>query len=299
MLLLLPGTLCLAQYDGLYSQYMFNGFILNPAYAGSHNTLNASLLYKDQWVKLEDAPSTAVASFHTPVRHSNAGVGAMFVSDQVGVHSVNYASVAGSYGIMLNRTTRLNFGLQGGMVFQKSDYNSVLDQIKDSQDAIFSEADLNSNYAQIGAGLYLYAPNYFIGISAPNINFATASALYQGESLFAKPHYFFNAGYLMDLNSSLKLQPGVLVKYIAGYSVNIDLSGHIIYRDALWLGAAYRTENALAAFFQMQVTDQLRFGYAHDMPLSHRGNIASPSHELMLSYLFTFSKRRIINPRYF
>ena len=38
-----------AQQDIMLSQYMFNGLFLNPAYAGSHKYVSATLLHRNQW----------------------------------------------------------------------------------------------------------------------------------------------------------------------------------------------------------------------------------------------------------
>ena len=47
-----------AQSDALYSQYMFNQFTVNPAYAGSRDALSTVLLYRNQWTGIDDAPKT-------------------------------------------------------------------------------------------------------------------------------------------------------------------------------------------------------------------------------------------------
>ena len=43
-----------AQQDAQYSQYMFNSLVINPAYAGSKEVTNANVLYRTQWVGLDN-----------------------------------------------------------------------------------------------------------------------------------------------------------------------------------------------------------------------------------------------------
>ena len=37
---------------------MYNMSVMNPAYAGSKENLSMGLLYRKQWVEIEDAPTT-------------------------------------------------------------------------------------------------------------------------------------------------------------------------------------------------------------------------------------------------
>ena len=49
-LLLLSGVSyrLAAQQNIVYSQYIYNGLLINPAYAGSHVQLSATLSYRNQ-----------------------------------------------------------------------------------------------------------------------------------------------------------------------------------------------------------------------------------------------------------
>jgi type IX secretion system PorP/SprF family membrane protein len=255
--------------------------------------------YKDQWVKLAEAPSTTLISAQGPLMGTKIGLGGIIANDRVGVHSVSNISAAGSYALSIDRKTTLNFGLQAGLVIQKSDYSSLTADLLDPQDALFYENDYRAVYPQYGTGIYLYSDSYYFGLSVPNINFAKSPNGVDDELTFTKVHYFINGGYLFTLDRTVKLQPGFLIKHIQGYQWQYDLNANFIFMDALFLGASYRSNSTLGLLVQMQVTDQLRFGYSYDTPIGQNTPIASPSHELMLSYLFTFKKRRVINPRYF
>ena len=56
-----------AQQQPLYTQYMFNGLVLNPAYAGSQETFTATALFRTQWAGIEDSPQTQTVSAHSPL----------------------------------------------------------------------------------------------------------------------------------------------------------------------------------------------------------------------------------------
>ncbi|NJN26331.1 MAG: type IX secretion system membrane protein PorP/SprF [Cyclobacteriaceae bacterium] len=288
-----------AQYDGMYSQYMFNGFIVNPAYAGSQDVLNVTAMYKNQWAGVKEAPLSFVMSAHAPVGLSKVGVGILFANDQVGIHRTNSFSLAGSYALSIAENATLNFGLQGGIAARRSAYASLSQDLQDPNDQLFYQSDYSTTEPQIGAGLYLYTPRFYVGFSVPNISISRQDNIYEGNLVSKKRHYFVTAGYMFDLSSQVKLQPGLLIKAISGYGTYLDVNSTIIIMDALWLGASYRSVSSLNALIQMQVTNHLRLGYAYDAPLAKNKSVSTASHEILLSYYFTFDKRDVINPRYF
>lgn len=57
-----------AQQDPHYTQYMYNMSVMNPAYAGSKESLSMGLLYRKQWVDIEDAPTTGTFFWTQPNR---------------------------------------------------------------------------------------------------------------------------------------------------------------------------------------------------------------------------------------
>jgi type IX secretion system PorP/SprF family membrane protein len=67
-----------AQQDALYSQYMFNPFAINPAYAGSRNSYSAVLLHRSQWVGMPGAPTTQSFAVHAPAAKSGIAMGNQF-----------------------------------------------------------------------------------------------------------------------------------------------------------------------------------------------------------------------------
>ncbi|MFN7015449.1 MAG: type IX secretion system membrane protein PorP/SprF, partial [Bacteroidia bacterium] len=42
----------IAQQDGLFSQYMVNHFVINPAYAGSRDAVSTFLINRNQWISI-------------------------------------------------------------------------------------------------------------------------------------------------------------------------------------------------------------------------------------------------------
>src|ERR1700743_695202 len=72
-----------------FSQYMFNGLALNPAYAGYREDLTLNLTDRIQWGGINDAPQTSSVAVDGLANQDNKKVGLGFIAtlDQLGPES--------------------------------------------------------------------------------------------------------------------------------------------------------------------------------------------------------------------
>ena len=66
-IVVLLQTVAPAQQTPITSQYLTNGLVINPAYAGTRGALSASLSYRKQWARIAGAPQFQNLSLHSPV----------------------------------------------------------------------------------------------------------------------------------------------------------------------------------------------------------------------------------------
>jgi type IX secretion system PorP/SprF family membrane protein len=105
---------------------------------------------------------------------------------------------------------------------------------------------------------------------------------------------------VVDLNRSLKLKPNILVTAVQGAPLALDLNTNLLINEVVWVGLSYRSFQSMSALVELQLTDQLRLGYAYDFPTATDwGRTSAGSHELMLNYRFTFYSSTVTTPRYF
>ena len=90
-----------SQNDPLYAQYMNNPFVINPAYTGFQNNLNATLSYRKQWAGFDGSPVTVNASAHSSLVEDKMGAGIMIVQDKIGVYKNSDILLTYSYKIDL------------------------------------------------------------------------------------------------------------------------------------------------------------------------------------------------------
>lgn len=290
------GQVGLAQQQVMFTQYMFNGLAINPAYAGSHDNITATFLAREQWVGLEGAPASQTFSIHSPINSSgSANLGALLIHDKIGVTNQTTAYLAFAYRIRFSGSARLAFGLQGGL----SNYNSRFSRIS-NVDPIFATGDVNINRPNFGAGLYFNTERFFAGVSVPQLVRSKLDVNNSDSDSRLERHYFGYAGYVFELSRDLKFKPNLLIKYVENAPVEFDVNANFLIKDIIWAGLSYRSFDSFDAIFQVQINKQFQFGYAYDFATTtDLRRVNSGSHELMIQYTFTYGKKKIISPRYF
>ncbi len=118
MVCLLLGRLASAQQDAQFSQYMFNGIYINPAYAGYKEVLNLHGYYRAQWTGVEGAPRSFSIAGDGIINDGNVGLALQIASDKLGAQSTQSVYASYAYRIRMNEdgTARLAFGISGGLV---------------------------------------------------------------------------------------------------------------------------------------------------------------------------------------
>jgi len=294
---ILSINLIYSQQDPQYTQYMYNMHIVNPAYAGSEGTLNIGLLHRTQWVGLDGAPKTTVATINAPIK-KNIGMGLSVFADKIGPVKEQNAFVDVSYTIQTSDYGNLAFGLKGGFTFLDAQL-STLDLGDDIPDDVFNN-DINDSYANFGAGAFYYTDHFYAGLSMPNMlnQFHLNRKGGVISSASEKMHYYLTSGYVFEMNDNLKLKPSVLLKGVEGAPLSIDLAGNVLINNKFELGVSWRIDDSLNALMNVEVANGFRIGYAYDYTLSNLGDFNSGSHEIILLINISNS-RNGLSPRFF
>jgi type IX secretion system PorP/SprF family membrane protein len=292
-----------AQQDPHYTQYMYNMNIVNPAYAGSKETISGSILYRQQWVGLEGAPKTATFSLHSPVG-KNVGLGLSAVSDKIGPVEESNVYADFSYTLRLGNDHNLAFGLKSGVTFQNIGLFTDIGNgfVPQPNDIAFSE-DTSNTYFNIGAGVFYYTPKYYVAFSVPNMLDATHLDLTVNDDSYEfgneTEHYFLTAGYVFDLSANTKFKPSFMLKSAFDVSPSLDASANFLFYEKFEAGATYRLDDAFGVMVNFAITPGLRIGYAYDHVTSDLNTTTPASHEFMLLFDLNFSKKVSVSPRFF
>lgn len=287
----------MAQQDAIYSQYMFNPFSINPAYAGSRNAVNVVMINRNQWVGIDGAPNTQTVSAHVPMNGKNLAWGIQFSHDQLGPTNNLLALATSAYQLKLETGT-LNFGLRGGI------YNSVFNQAKlnfrEDNDLLDVQQKVSALIPTFDFGLYYYTDKFYAGLA---VNHLTKHQLNYNDGLenqnyFLARHFFLNAGYVFGNNSKFLIKPSFLLKYGGSSSLNLDLNVNVLINELFWVGIGIRNTSSVNFLVDVNVTDYLRIGYSFDMNITKLNHYSYGSHEFLIGFDFNVQKSNIISPRY-
>lgn len=284
-----------AQQEPQYTQYMFNTSSINPAYAGARGTLSMLGLYRNQWVGLDGAPKTLNFSAHTPVGYQGVGLGLGFISEKIGASSENVITADFSYTIEFARDIKLAFGIKGGLSLLDIDPNKLT--IYDPND--YDLAKKNYAAPMIGAGLYLYSDEWYVGLSTPNFLETEYYDDVKVSTATEKTHFYLMGGYVFDISNNLKLKPSAMIKGVVGAPLSFDISANALIYDRVDFGLAYRLDAAVSAMAGFHITDKIMVGYAYDYSTTELRNYNDGSHEIFLRFEIGQLYSSKLSPRFF
>ncbi len=307
-----------AQQTIQFSQYVFNGLAMNPAYAGYREDLTANLSTRIQWVGINGAPQTATASVDglTNDITKNVGVGLVATVDRLGPESTSTLYANYAYRLRLDEldTKRLCFGVGVGVMqysLNGASFNST-----DTGDGNIPAGTESRVTPDFRFGIYYSSPGVYFGASVFNLLAKPITNLLDNTPIITQVRTFYvTAGTLLPLTDEIDIKPSIMIKEDFKGPTNMDLTAYLAFKRLVWLGASYRTgvatwsksnlqtglesPAAAAALVQFYINDHFRIGYSYDFTLSKLANYQSGTHELSVSLSFPGKKPRVLSPRYF
>ncbi|MEQ8302726.1 MAG: type IX secretion system membrane protein PorP/SprF [Cyclobacteriaceae bacterium] len=287
-------TLSLAQQDPLYSQYILNPMVINPAYAGLNNNLNASISYRTQWGGFDGNPTTINVNGHMSLVDNKVGAGLLIVQDKIGNVTNTEFQAAGSYKLQLEEMT-FSFGMQAGVINFRSD-NSKLN-LRDPNDDAFGQND-NVSKPNIGAGAILKSERFFVGLSVPRL-LSTSFKGSQGQEFdLYDQHFYLLGGYIFNMGTRLRLRPSVLLKSVKGSPLSTDLNFMVNIDQLYSAGLFTRNFNTYGVQLQALLKDTFRLGYTFEIPTANSVGTQFNTHEILLGVklsVLNFHDRSISN----
>lgn len=288
-----------SQQHPLFSQYMFNGLVINPAYTGSHESLTLTAASRSQWTGLAGSPQTQVASAHSPIKLSRSAIGGVVTHDEIGV--TNQYTVYGTYAyrIPVSETAKISVGAQAGISYYESNLTDLVIITPGGQpDPAFAQTE-SRWLPNLGIGVYYYSKRSYLGLSLPTL----INNRWDSQDAIAKSRqtrqYFLSAGHVFDLSANLKLKPNVLLKWLEGGEFQYDLNANLLIHELIWLGVSYRMNDSFDGLIQWNITPQLSLGYSYGYPTSTLSSAQYGTHEIVVGYRIKNIRNIVFSPRYF
>jgi type IX secretion system PorP/SprF family membrane protein len=293
-----------AQQEQMYSHYDYNSFAVNPAYAGSKQTLVANSLVRTQWLNLPGAPRYYNLGVHSPLV-GDFGGGINIQTGTIGKFKTaspmteTQLGLSGSWNKQITGDLRLAVGLRLGAYNYSLNLSQL--QIDKPGDVAFQNNDFNVTAPMAGFGVYAYTNNFFAGVSAPRMLFISADNRKNMDVQYAAvTQYYLTAGYVIDAGTDLKIKPTTQVRVIQGVPVQADINVHAIYKENYSLGGFFRTGGEMGIMAMAQVNPNFTLVYSYDSRLAPLNNYVNGSHEFGLQFMIPYvSNARVRAPRYF
>lgn len=278
-----------------YSQYMFNGMAINPAYAGVNDFITLTGNIREQWVGMDGAPSTQTLSAISPILNDQFGLGLNIINDKVGVKSQQEVNVNYAYKLRFPSYI-ISLGLKVGFTSIRNNFNELY--IDDADDVNFMD---NSTLflPVVGLGAYLKERKYYVGLSIPQLHkFVSKKNL--ESNIVQQRIIFLTGGYIFRIDDDFKIRPSVLTKTHIGGAFEMDLNANLFYKEDYCFGISYKSLNTLAIILEIGINKTYYIGYSYDIATSNLIRHQAGTHEFSVNvYLNRKDKTTIVNPRYF
>jgi len=291
-----------SQTEPMYSQYMYNMLGVNPAYAGNREATSFNFFQRNQWIGLKGAPKTTSLSIDKAAKDGKIGLGFQAYDDRLGVESATGFNAIISSRVKVSEIGVLSGGISFGLMNYRLNLNDVMNRYTPTDPSFISSAKPSQWNPSVGMGVYYNTDKLYIGLSTPSIlrsRLAKYENFVSGIQKMDDFHLFATAGYVFEVNDDVKLKPSTMIKMVSGAPIELDLNLNIWLKDLIGIGGSYRTGDAFIGMVEIQATDNLRFGYAYDMPFTPLKYFTRGSHELMLRYEFGSFKTKIKSTRCF
>jgi type IX secretion system PorP/SprF family membrane protein len=270
---------------------MFNNLVINPAYAGADEHPSVTIVARNQWSGIDNAPSTQTLGAHTLIA-KRVGLGLTVVNDKIGIHRNTTATANYAYHLHAGRRGFISMGLRAGVVNFRSDYPSLAGN---SNDPLLLKY-VNDTKISLGAGVYFRSPKLDIGVSFPGL---LSQKLQVNDTILVRFRNADMLGYVrfrFRLSQTLTMEPSVLIKYYPLLPLSFDTNWMLIYKEVISAGVSYRNKESIDVILKLQLTPKFEAGYAYDYPVG-RTFLRGASHELMLHYVFRKNIKNIASPR--
>jgi len=291
-----------AQQVPIYSQYMFNKFILNPAVAGSEGYTAYNVTSRIQWLGFKDAPITNAISAQTRLlkskmlirfnkkrvlyqapEYGTVGLGVHLYKDHRGLLDQTGLQFTYAYHERVELKEQLSFGLSLSITQFKV---NTSDLKPFETDGYLNSGKLAVVIPDFNFGMYYTSPYSYLGFSASQL---LQSAVRFGsnvdQNFKLNRNYNLMGGYRFMLKYGFSMEPSFQIKTTEQLFFQVDAGCRLYYKKDFWGGVAFRTGNALIFTLGAKYKN-LYFGYAYDYSMNSMQTYSLGTNELIISLKF-------------
>jgi type IX secretion system PorP/SprF family membrane protein len=302
LILLFIANCAKGQQLPIYSQYLFNKFLINPAVAGSDGYTSLNLTAREQWIGYDGAPRTFSFSGQTriikkgyrvksnflsrkvyrPKTDGRVGLGGYVFSDRNGLIQRTGFQLTYAYHMWVRNNTQFSMGLAFTGYQYKIDEKAI--NFGDPNEPWLNNDLRKGMFVPDAAfGMYLLNPKFSLGLSAEQLFEASAKIGSEAYRNFRiERHYYLFGTYDISVGSYSTLEPSFIVNMSEQIKPQADMGLTYFYKQDLWGGMAYRTSGALIANIGVKYQSMF-IGYAFDFTLQEIQRVTYGTHEITIA----------------
>ncbi|MGV6862345.1 MAG: PorP/SprF family type IX secretion system membrane protein [Putridiphycobacter sp.] len=277
------------------TQFMFNQYAFNPAYAGVTDSWEAVANNRYQWIGITDAPRTFTLAAQGPFKNEKMGIGAFVYTDIVGPTRRLGFQASYAYHLQLSDNIKMSMAVSFGFNQWLLDADKIT--TVDANDPFFSNGLIKTFSPDAKFGLYVYHKDWYIGAALPQLihNTLNFDAISIDSRSYLEDHFYINGGYIFRIGDDWQLEPTTLIKIAYPAPTKVDLALKVTYKEMVWIGGGFRTNDAFYAMVGYNHDQKLKLGYAYDFTTTALKSYSSGSHELFMAVTFGKTKKGMVN----
>ncbi|MBC8051805.1 MAG: type IX secretion system membrane protein PorP/SprF [Sphingobacteriaceae bacterium] len=314
-----------AQQKPVFTQYIFNNYLINPAISGIENYVDFKAGHRNQWTGLEGAPVTNYFSIHAPFGNGflsgdatsfggqddnpmsrsftrnymaaepHHGLGIYGLSDKTG--PINRLDLNATYAYHLGLSNKLNLAVGVAVGVSQTSLNAEKVTLAEKTDPAVAASQNEKIRPDLSLGVWVYGPTYFFGLSAQQL---VRQTIFASDGLNSSsqtvPHFYFTTGFKIIAAESIGIIPSLMVRKVSQSPTTVDVNIKTAFRDKLWIGASYRSKDAFCALAGFNISQLLNVGYSYDFTTSNLGDVSTGTHEIVLGILLN-NRYRVTCPQ--
>ena len=252
--------------------------INNPAAVGEEKGHTISLNLRSQWMQSLNADAPQVQTLNTTHRITNRiGLAGSVVSDKVFLQRQTAFFADFSYSLPLTESSTIYLGLKAGGNLYYLDgtrfktYNKEYDPYLQGISGKFQP--------NVGVGVYYTRPQFYIGVSAPNLLASDKTKLVEDRvtTVSERMLLYSTGGYYFPLTEDFTVKSSYLFYVSKGSQYQLSATASVIYRDFLEAANGYILFN-IPKFY-------LSVGYGFESTLQPKASASIRNiHELMVKF---------------
>ncbi|MBN1951203.1 MAG: type IX secretion system membrane protein PorP/SprF [Bacteroidales bacterium] len=281
-----------SQTDPLYTQFMTNPFLINPALAGTYPYYQVIANSRLQWTVLPDPPVNNVLSMYGPTVSKPMGFGGFIAHETWGLTSKTTLMASYAYNYNLAEDLKIAMGLSVGILQFKIEGTEKYGE----WDPVYQGQTFTDFAPDASVGVYLYSTTYHVGLASTHLfgnrlNIGEEADTVTGLSRLSR-NFYIHGGYKYFINQEMAIEPTVILRQSPATPMQVDINVRYWYgkrkweNTKIWAGVSFRSQDAINILAGVTIKRKIEIGYSYDIGINKLRTFHYGSHELMFGFKF-------------